>query len=55
MRSQTCVRQTKFRSDHLSLPSLYLSLLDRSDEGRTPETSAFKLFKVANSRYQLCW
>ena len=28
---------------------------DLSDEGLTLETSAFKLFTVANLRYQLSW
>ena len=28
---------------------------NRSDEGLTLETSAFKLFSVANLRYQLSW
>ena len=41
MRSQTCAWQIKFHSDHLSLPN-------RSDEGRTLETSAFKFFTVAS-------
>ena len=41
--------KNKFRSDHLLLP-------DRFDEGRTLETSALKLFTVANFlRYQLSW
>ena len=29
--------------------------LERSGEGLTLETSAFKLFTVANLRFQLCW
>ena len=28
---------------------------NRSDEGLTLETSAFKLFTVANLRFQLSW
>ena len=31
------------------------SLHPRSDKGLTLETSAFKLFTMANSRYQLSW
>ena len=49
MISQTCAWQTKFRSDHLLLPN-------RFDEGRTLETSALKIFTVANFlHYQLSW
>ena len=29
--------------------------LERSGEGLTLEMSAFKLFTVANLRFQLCW
>ena len=40
--------------DHLSLSNRSnLSLSNRSDEGQTLETSAFKLFTVANLRNQL--
>ena len=33
----------------------FLSFYDSSDERLTLETSAFKLFTVANLRYQLSW
>ena len=47
------VKQPWWNNDSSVSPSS--ERLDRSDEGLTLETSAFKLFMVANLRYQLSW